>query len=286
MSSHRRRGASTLGRLGLFVEGANFEDMRGRDALTRLWCTLCERCGARAPAVVVGFSKRQLVAMSYGDEMLRSSAGLQPLHLLIAQHCDRSDLDRVIVAFDALPANLRRTPLGDAASQRGVPISASPNIECMREEVDFVLHHFGRCDQLPESIRAAARRLYAHYSDRTAARRARSYGPLEVIHMSPNFEAVLVCDEGTVKRALLGRDARSPKEWPSFARSTRNPEQHILPAAVECASPELRRRVRDKFENNKHAWAEVIVTHASKGSRMLKHPTVAPLAALASRTAS
>ncbi len=251
-----RRGGKKKGqetRLALFVEGAPFSDMRGREALSELWKTLCAKCRAAEPAQVVGFSKGQLRKMQPNAQVLDS--GIQALDLLVAQHYDRAPFDRVIIAFDALPANQEVVPTG-----------------CQHKEVDFVLRYFEQSEVLPPMLRDAATALRRHYATPRAERVARAPLALEILYMEPNFEGLLVSDEPTAKLALVGSGKPTPKERPKFDTSSRNPDRSILPKAVECAAKEARDKVRGPFPSNKHGWAEYIIRHAKPGCRLLSHP--------------
>lgn len=241
-------------RVALFVEGANFTDLRGREELSSLWRTLCKKCDVVVPCAVVGFSKSQLRKMERNSTIVES--GPPPLHFLVAQHYDLEPFDRAIIAFDAFPENQEVVPKG-----------------CQHEEIDFVLRHFADASGfLPPQIIEAAAQLRRHYGTPAERREARSTGALELLYMRPNFEALLVCDEPTVKRALLGHGEKAPSKWPAFNTHDRNPDQRSLPAAVDCASRAVRAKVRGKFSENKHGWAEYIVRHATAQSRMMNHP--------------
>lgn len=259
----RRKAAATL-RLALFAEGATYSDIRGREELSALWRRLCELCGAVAPVQVVGFSKSQLRKMEHRPEIRDS--GTQALDLLVAQHHELIPFDRAIIAFDAFPENQEVVPKG-----------------CQHEEIDFVLRHFAASGRLPSALRQAAQQLRAHYATAAAKRTKRVPGALEILYMRPNFEGLLVSDEPTVKRALVGYGARTPPEWPTFDLANRNPDQSILQKAIECASPNARRTVRGKFKENKHGWGEYILRHAQAESKLLRHPTAARLGLIAGR---
>lgn len=249
-------------RLALFVEGPPHFDLSGRIHLEKLWNRLCVLSRVTSPLQVIGFSKAQLRKMAHRPEI--KDSGTQPLDRLVAQHYDRQMFDRAIIAFDALPDNQEVVPKG-----------------CRHEEIDFVLRHFEVSPQLPKYIRAAATRLRAHYATDPAQRKVRDPGPLEILYMWPNFEGLLVCDEPTVKRALVGHNQPIPSKWPTFTPMIRNPDQSVLPQAVECASKAARNMVRGTFKTNKHAWAEYIIRHVRPNSRILGHPITLRLATIA-----
>jgi hypothetical protein len=248
--------------LALFVEGAAAAGTPDHDNLSKLWTTLCKICRIAQAPRVVGFSKNHLAKMADPPDV--QMAGQQPLHLLVAQHYDREPFRRAIVAFDALPAN-----------QAVVPANG------MRGEVNFVLQCFEGCEKLPEAIRKAARSLLHWYEIPCAQRSVRAPGALEIIYMNPSFEALLVSDEASVRRALVGEGERLPSEWPTFNQNERHPEQHILPQCVDCARREARVIVRGSFKTNKHAWAEYILRHVRHDSDLLNHEIAARLAVIA-----
>lgn len=249
-------------RLALFVEGPPHFDLSGRVHLKNLWNRLCGLSGVTGSLQVVGFSKSQLRKMAHRPEIRDS--GTQPLDRLVAQHYDREVFDRAIVAFDALPDNQEVVPKG-----------------CRHNEIDFVLEHFEASPQLPHQIRAAATRLRAHYATDPSRRTMRDPGPLEILYMWPNFEGLLVSDEPTVKRALIGHNRPTPTKWPTFTATIRNPDQSVLPQAVACASKAARDIVRGTFKINKRGWAEYIIRYAQPNSRILKHPITRRLASVA-----
>ena len=244
----RKRRTPTI---AIFAEGPTYDDP-SLNAFQTLWKTICTLLGVAREVRVIGFSKNHLVKMQ--DALEVQIAGAQPLHLLVAQHYSRTPFDRALIAFDASPPNQEVLPKG-----------------CMREEVDFVLRHFAQCSELPSSIRSAAAGLRVHYSTPADKRPAsRAPGALEVVYMTPKFEALLACDENTLRRALLGYGVKSPKDWPSFA-GNRDPDTQILTEAVACAAKAARETVRGTFKTNKHAWAEYILRSASANSRLFHH---------------
>jgi hypothetical protein len=259
--ARQRRGL----RIALFVEGPPYSDFTGRIHLENLWTRLGGLCGIPSSTTihVIGFSKGQLRKMEAVPEI--RDAGTQALDLLVAQHYEKENFDRVIVAFDALPENQDVVPKG-----------------CMRKEIDFVLRHFEGSSHLPTHVRNAASDLRQYYSLDVGARTGRQPGALEILYMWPNFEGLLVTDEATVKRALVGHGNPTPPKWPTFDTRAQNPDQSIMPKAVECASKAARDIVRGSFKTNKHGWAEFILRYVRENSKMLQHQTATRLAVIAS----
>lgn len=264
----RGRGAgkrrARASRLALFVEGSLYSNLRGREELSALWATLCRVCGVAGPELVVGFSKGQLRKMDPRADVVDS--GIQALDLLVAQHHDLEPFDRAVIAFDAFPTNQQVIPKG-----------------CQHKEIDFLLSHFEASARLPAMLRDAAKALRQHYATPLARRLHRAPGALEVLYMWPSFEGLLVSDEPTAKRALVGQGLATPSQWPKFDASGLRPDQSTLPRAVECANKEARTKVRGPFSSNKHGWAEYIVRHAQPGCRMLSHPIAIRLSFVARR---
>jgi hypothetical protein len=124
-------------RIGLFVEGSNYLDPRGRDDLAELWLALCERFGVRRARVTVrGFSKIQIELMN-ADPRLKSTGHL-PLDVLVDRTHRQEPFGVLLVAFDAAPPN----------DQINGP-------QCLRTESDFIL------EQWSHPIAARLRELLA-----------------------------------------------------------------------------------------------------------------------------
>jgi hypothetical protein len=80
------------------------------------------------------------------------------------------------------------------------------------------------------------------------------------------FEALLVHDEPTVRRAL-GVESRAPKNWPSFKTTERALDKAVLDPAVKSAA-----RGPASYSGAKARWGHAIVKVATSDARLWSHP--------------
>jgi hypothetical protein len=152
---------------------------------------------------------------------VKGPAAGEPLDVLLARQIRGECLDRVVVAFDRFPSNQCLT---ETERLRPCP---------MRAEVAFVLERLSKSSQMPERFKVSAKRLLERYaSDDVLLPRCRANEAIEVVFMDPMFEAILVSDETTIRKAL-GFNSR-PKDWPKFRTYERALDKRVLDPAVEC----------------------------------------------------
>ena len=237
-------------RFGMFVEGSHYASARGLDALVELWTSLAEFHGVIQNRVDVhAFHKGQIELMHESPEF--EYAGTMPLDAAIAMEHDENPFDILIVAFDALPENSKlREETGCLAEMR------------------WIFERFIERGILPQKFIEDSKNLLKHYSvEHGRARRQRDYWPrIDAIFMEPEFEALIVCDEGLVRRAF--EVGRNPRPWPKFRK---HPPKHVLDIAVEAAGEAVRRRVRGDIKSNRHGWALEVVRRASESSSFMSH---------------
>lgn len=239
--------------VGLFVEGSDYTDVRGRKPLTELWEELCSRLTNSRPVLhTFGITKAQIVAL---NETQKTPGSREALDIFIERMYQKHAFDVVIVAFDSIPRN-QHIPHG-----------------CMRSEVNFVLQHFVHRNQLSAEWITSARFLLEYYDKFPQCPRGSGRPPrgnLDILYMDPMFEALLVADESSVLRAV-GLDRR-PKDWPKFDFTNQRPDSNILAHAVKFATPEVRRIIRGDMKSHKHDWALQIVRGANAGATIFEHP--------------
>jgi hypothetical protein len=235
-------------RFGLFVEGSHYSSLRGLDALVELWHSLAEQHGVTPERVdVQAFHKGQVELMA--ETRALEYAGVPPLDAVISKAHADSPFDILIVAIDALPEN------NELRDEKG----------CLAE-MRWMFERFVAREILPQPFLEDTHQLLEHYAQDPRPPRTRNHYPrIDAVFMEPEFEALVVSDEGLVKIAL---EVEDPDEWPSFKN---RPPKAILEAAVEAAGPRVRRRVRGDIKSNRHAWALEIVRKAAGRTRFAKH---------------
>lgn len=258
-----RRAKRDESRVALFVEGVNRETPRGRDDLQELWRFLCANISSFPSnrIDVYGFTKQQIVIMDPARAAMPGVAKT-PLDVFIALTFKKRAFDRLVIAFDAHPAN-QEIPLVEG--------QASP---CLRVEKDFVLSRLAASQGFPEPFRTAAARLLAHYSGNRAASRRSARPPIgdvELVYMDPMFEAMLLQDV-TPLRATFGLK-KAPKDWPALPYADDHPDFALrkLVNKHRFAGPEY---LRLSYDAAKHAWAQEILRNAGKTSAIWEHAIV------------
>lgn len=250
-------------RVALFVEGVNRETPRGRDDLLELWRFLCGSISA-IPSDridVHGFTKQQIVIMNPSHAAMPGAAKI-PLDVFIERAFKKQAFDRLVIAFDAHPAN------------QEIPLVEGQTSPCLRVEKDAVLSRLATSRLLPEPFRTAAARLLAHYAENRAAPRARARPPIgevELVYMDPMFEAMLLQDI-TALRAAFGLK-RAPTGWPALPYADDRPDFALRKIVNEHrhAGPEY---LRLPYDAAKHAWAQEILRNAVETSAIWKHAIV------------
>jgi hypothetical protein len=237
-------------RFGVFVEGAHYTSARGWDALVELWKTLAELHGVVRDRVDVhGFEKGQIELM-HADPEFRF-AGKLPLDAAIAMAHDAKPFDVLVVAFDALPENSK---LRDETG-------------CL-PEMRWIFERFLARNVLPHEFINDSRDALNHYRVETGrAARQRDYYPrIDAIFMEPEFESLVICDEGLVRRAF--EVGNNPRPWPKFRKQ---PPKHVLDAAIDKAGAGVRRRIRGDIKSNRHGWALEVVRRAAESPIFMSH---------------
>lgn len=251
------RAAVQAVRVALFVEGKNLLTPRGRDDLAALWKGLCTRMDVPSSDVVVfGFTKGNLVQMD--ETATITSADRRPLDAMIAVAHDERPFERLVVAFDALPANQ--------------VVMKNTKGACLASERDFLLDRLAKSVVLPARFKSAAAALLAYYAgNRGRPRRPRTrppFGDVEVIYMDPCFEALLLTDAAAI-RDVFGLKS-VPKAWPGMPYRSQKPDVAIA-QLIDGHRREGPRHLRIPWRDAKHAWAHEIVKSASKNSRLFQH---------------
>jgi hypothetical protein len=236
-------------RFGVFAEGAHYTSTRGWDAFVALWKALAGFHGLAGDRVdVYGFHKGQIELMDGAPKF--EYAGATALDAYIAMAHDKKPFDILIVAFDALPENSKLRETGCLAEMR------------------WVFERFVARGVLPELLVADAQHLLTHYSvEQGRVPRQRNYWPrVDAIFMEPEFETLVVCDEGLVRRAL--QVGQNPRPWPKFKK---HPPKRVLDTAIAAAGEGVRRRVRGDIKSNRHGWALEIVKRAPESTLFMSH---------------
>lgn len=250
-------------RVALFVEGVNRETPRGRDDLQELWRFLCGNVSAfpSERIDVYGFTKQQIVMMDPARADMRGMA-ISPLDVFIAITFEKQAFDRLVIAFDAHPAN------------QAISLVAGQATPCLQKEKDFVLSRLAASQQLPEPFRDAAARLLAHYEGNRAAPRARAWPPIgkvELVYMNPTFEAMLLQDARALRDVFGLR--KTPADWPALPYAGDRPDtdlQGIVDQHCHAGPKHLRLR----YKAAKHAWAQEILRSAVDTSEIWEHAIV------------
>lgn len=259
----KMRAEKDDGRVALFVEGVNRETPRGRDDLQELWRFLCGNISAFPPdrIDVHGFTKQQIVIMNPSHATMPGAAKI-PLDVFIERTFKKQAFDRLVIAFDAHPAN------------QEIPLVEGQTSPCLRVEKDTVLSHLATSRVLPKPFRTAAARLLAHYAKNRAAPRVRARPPIgevELVYMDPMFEAMLLQDVAAL-RATFGLK-RAPKDWPVLPYADDRPDFALRRIVNEhrLAGPGY---LRLPYDAAKHAWAQELLRNAVETSAIWKHAIV------------
>lgn len=251
--------------VGLFVEGSRGTDPL-RDDFENMWKLLCAHCGYQdIDLKIVGISKGNIIelrdlepratatALVKGETQL--SGGKEALDVSIQRLHLKTPLDRVIIAFDWWRP-IQEIPVKDR------------NLPCpMRPEVAFILGKLAKSSKLDGRFKKAAEGLLERYGSRDPLTpRAGAMGPVEVLFMDPMFEALLVHDESTVRKALKV-PARAPRDWPTFKTRERALDKAVLDPAVKSAI-----RGYASYSAEKARWGHTIVKAAAPDARLWEHP--------------
>jgi len=246
--------------MALFVEGANKQTPRGRDDLQELWRFLCGNISVFPTdrIDVYGFTKQQIVIMDPARAGMPGAAKI-PLDVFIERAFQKQAFDRLVIAFDAYPAN------------QAIPLVDGQAFPCLRVEKDFVLSRLAESRVLPEPFRDAAAQLLAHYVANRAAPRAGvrpPFGEVELVYMGPIFEAMLLQDV-TALRTVFGLK-KAPASWPALPYAGDRPDFALrkIVNAHHRKGPEY---LRLSYDAAKHAWAQEILRNAPETSAIWEH---------------
>jgi hypothetical protein len=257
--------------VGLFVEGSRHTDPL-RDDFTRLWDRLATRCELAVHLKVFPITKEQITrlvppararATDLAKGATRGTGSVEPLDVLLARMHGREELDRVVIAFDRKPANQYLSP--EEAALRCIK----------RAEVRFVLRFLADSQHLAPVLRNSSMRLLERYdSNGELTSRPRASEPIEILFMDPEFEALFICDESTVKRALAVTSR--PQGWPTFKIKHRNADlKLILDQAVDCVT-----RSHGGYSKAKATWGRKFVEAATPDADLWNHPIASRLCRL------
>ena len=262
----RRPGLASC-RVGLFVEGTSELTPDRRADLAELWRYLCDRLGATSNRQVLGvhgFTKQQLVLMASPAAV--TVAPRIPLDALVARQHDETPFDRIVVAFDALPANQEVLDL--------------PGGSCLASERDFLLKKFSESAVLDRRFKASAGSLLRHYRSHRGQPRVRTRPPLgdvEVIYMAPMFEALVMTDAAAIRK-VFGLE-RVPRNWPKIPFRGPRPD-FAFAKIVDDHRGDGPTYLRQPYKERKHAWAQEVMRKAGPESPLLAHVIARRLAEL------
>lgn len=243
-------------RIGLFVEGTNELTPGGRDDLAELWRGLAERVGGVPTRIDVhGFTKQQLVLLDPGSTIKVA------FKLALDVHIERKhklrEFDRLVIAFDALPANQNVVSAGLGS--------------CLATERDFLLSGLARSAILPQRFKASAAALLKHHSDNRGVARPRTqppFGDVEVIYMEPDFESLVLTDPVAVRKVFSL--SRAPNTWPKMPYLGKDPAVAFM-RIVDAHRRNGPVYLRQPYKARKHAWAHEVVKHATVQSALFTH---------------
>ncbi len=282
----RVRNIKPAPRTAVFAEGSHHQDpLTKRYAFDEIWKLLARRSNPAKEIDVFGFSKPQSTILS-PPPGLRPSANEQPLDILMKRACDQARVsghsyDRIIIAVDA-------HPIHNALSK-----------ECRRKEVEKILVGLQNRKILPAPFIEDINRLLLRYkmgpyqlaeTGRVERKRrralssesaARSRCSIEVLVMEPMFEALLLCDESGLRKAL-GLSVYPKKDWPSFKRPSKKPDREIFMPACRLATSAVHAKVRDSVIDDKSKWALYILENLDPSSPVWTHPILQRLQLLLS----
>lgn len=271
------RGQGQL-RVALFVEG-------GSDPLpprqTKSWLELIWNqhlpiaLGLGAFSTVVPISKKHLTALDDSNPAM-SGAG-EALDALMVRTMSRAPFDAAVVAWDLVPAW---------------------NVEagyCRWQETLDLYHHLHRREVLPAEWRLQASIRLQELQNRSAPA-ARAQKPklaanqILPLCMDPMFEALLLQDEGAVKRAL---DLHGRIDgWPSSWRDTteKHPDRKILASVIVAVrairpKPPILRHILGGMNTHKNEWSEYLLRRLLEDSKdnVVAHPIARRLAEIGPR---
>jgi len=274
-------------RIALFVEGSiSPPQSRGDPALNRIWNeVLGSELNLHPFCSIVPISKKHLVAMDPRNPPMSGSQ--EPLDYLmarkleIARRLKQDPFDVAVVAWDLVPAWNPEGPY------------------CRWTETVDLYRFLAVSQVLPDIWKNQARRRLQELEGRHQPSARMSLPPLKqgmvlAVCMEPMFEALLVQDEGAVKRAL--QVSETPRGWPRQGWGDcreRHPDRRILMpaiAAIQSIKPRLRcvKHIRGDMRTKKDEWGEYILRRLfgdpKARASVLQHPLPARLVELLSRS--
>jgi hypothetical protein len=234
-----------------------------------MWQHLAEHCRHEGIELhVIGISKGNIIeltdlkpsrgATDLVKGLTQRSGGKPPLDIVIQQAHARHQFDRVIIAFDLWAPN-QEIP----AEDRKLPCP-------MRPEVAFVLAKLVGSKHLDAKFKRASQALLGRYQSRNKLQPRAALSEVEVLFMSPMFEAIFVDNEALVRTVLksLSRPGRERlKDWPKFKTLVRALDKFVLDPAIESATGR-----RNAYSSAKSHWGLTFVKAAERDSALWDHP--------------
>lgn len=259
-------------KVALFVEGTDqsTSSVADSDPLARLWNeTLCRVAGVRAFDVVIGFSKRNIVAM---DPAVKSLSGVgESFDELLIRMEESHEFEAAVVAWDLHP--------------RWNPQYAYCR---WQETLNFYTGIASSARLAPGWRDSAAARLAEYESRSVASERTQmpilSRFSIQALCMDRMFESVLMIDDGRALREALGVEGTRVPLWPKAHRGQKE-DEYVAKAIAACRRAKintpLMRGVRGDFDTAKHEWGGVLAEKIARGrfsASLTGHPTIRRLA--------
>lgn len=235
-------------KIAFFVEGSEAPAVRrSADAFQELWIeALPLALNLERPERVVPISKKHLIAMD--RSLPRMSGAGERLDQLMARELSRRSFDVAAVVWDLLP------------------VWCPPQKACRWDETKALYEGISRSDVLGDAwTRAAAARLSELNSRPRPSMRV---GPPELqphavvgVCMEPVFEALLLGDEGLVRKGLGVRN-RAVRGWPRpwAIDASRRCDLDLLGPALEACRrakprPPIYTKIPPSMRTHKNEWA-------------------------------
>lgn len=259
-------------KVALFVEGTDqsTSSVAGSDPLAKLWNeSICAAAGVSPFDVVIGFSKRNIVAM---DPAVKSLSGVgESFDELLTRMADTHGFEAAVIAWDLHPRWNPDYPY------------------CRWQETLSFYSGIANSERLGTEWRdSAAARLAEYQSRPNASERAQmpvlSPFSIQPLCMDRMFESLLMVDDGRALREALGVEGSRVPLWPKVYHGMKE-DEYVAKAIAACRrariSSPMMRAMRGDFDTAKHEWGGALVDAIAKGrfaTSLEGHPTVRRLA--------